>query len=89
MRSRVALATSGLSRSASETVAVETPSASAIVESLIFCASEWSPAPGRSRFKVFKSRLEHAAAGSQSFSARSPASEDGAALRRSLSTCSR
>jgi len=39
MRSRVAPATSGLSRSASDTVAVETPSASAIVESLIFCAS--------------------------------------------------
>jgi len=43
MRSRVALATSGLSRSASETVAVETPSASAIVESLIFCASDGLP----------------------------------------------
>jgi hypothetical protein len=35
----VASATSGLSRNASETVAVETPSASAIVESLIFCPS--------------------------------------------------
>jgi hypothetical protein len=44
MRSRVASATSGLSRKASDTVAVETPSASAIVESLIFCASSPSPA---------------------------------------------
>jgi len=44
--SRVASATSGLSRSASETVAVETPSASAMVESFIFCASAPSlPAP--------------------------------------------
>jgi hypothetical protein len=39
MRSRVAPATRGLSRKASDTVAVDTPSASAIVESLIFCAS--------------------------------------------------
>jgi len=38
----VASATSGLSRSASDTVAVETPRASAIVESLIFCASALS-----------------------------------------------
>jgi hypothetical protein len=36
MRSLVVPATSGLSRRASDTVAVETPSASAIVESLIF-----------------------------------------------------
>jgi hypothetical protein len=36
IRSRVESATSGLSRSASETVAVETPSASAMVDSLIF-----------------------------------------------------
>jgi hypothetical protein len=45
MRSRVASATSGLSRKASDTVAVETPSASAIVDSLIFCASAVSPDP--------------------------------------------
>jgi hypothetical protein len=43
MRSRVESATSGLSLSASETVAVETPRASAIVESLIFWASASSP----------------------------------------------
>jgi hypothetical protein len=43
--SRVVPATSGLSRSASETVAVETPSASAIVDSLIFCASAQPPQP--------------------------------------------
>jgi hypothetical protein len=36
MRSRVLSATSGESRSASDTVAVDTFSASAIVESLIF-----------------------------------------------------
>jgi hypothetical protein len=44
MRSRVESATSGLSRSASDTVAVETPSASAMVESLIFCARLHLPA---------------------------------------------
>jgi hypothetical protein len=43
--SRVEPATSGLSRRASETVAVETPSASAIVDSLIFCASVQPPRP--------------------------------------------
>jgi hypothetical protein len=46
IRSRVAPATSGLSRSAKETVAVDTPSASAIVDSLIFCASGLSPSSG-------------------------------------------
>jgi hypothetical protein len=43
IRSRVASATSGLSRSASDTVAVDTDSASAIVDSLIFCASASFP----------------------------------------------
>jgi hypothetical protein len=43
MRSRVASATSGLSRSASDTVAVDTDSASAMSDSLIFWASLASP----------------------------------------------
>jgi hypothetical protein len=47
IRSRVASATSGLSRRASDTVAVETPSVSAIVESLIFWASGGSPSHAR------------------------------------------
>ena len=43
MRSRVASATSGLSRSASDTVAVDTDRASAIVDSLIFWPSGGLP----------------------------------------------
>src|SRR5215203_3516948 len=43
IRSRVASATSGLSRSASDTVAVDTESASAIVDSLIFWPSAAFP----------------------------------------------
>src|ERR1044072_9943846 len=60
MRWRVASAPSGLSRSARETVAVETPSASAIVDSLIFCASVQPPRP---LFKQFKRGLCHSCLG--------------------------
>jgi hypothetical protein len=62
MRSRVAPATSGLSRRASETVAVETPSASAMVDSFIFCASASSEPPkawAAPALKQFKPRLWH------------------------------
>ena len=50
IRSRVKAATSGLSLSASDTVAVETPSVSAMVDSFTFCAT--IPPGERAAFKT-------------------------------------
>jgi len=51
MRSRVASATSALSRSASDTVAVETPSSSAMVDSLIFWPRNLPPPTEPKQFR--------------------------------------